>query len=235
MKTRKASAVLLITAFSTGLAGLTVSQTKAREVQAREMQSHDRQPYHAPYRAGSSEIFNFADFDMAEIAEMTRFCKIEDKRSKGRFFPDPENLTPQQREQMFRKFMEDRLRQSLTRHGFAQEELQNAVVEFSRVVESDRRIIREKSGKLREGMDKRASDGQIGSLLADLRRSVAYAKIRRDRGRRVLNTKISFSKKPRLDAVLSLSGLGGDESPYLMSSFGGRSFGRRSFGGHGGR
>jgi hypothetical protein len=212
-----------------------VSQTKAREAHAREVQSHQVQPHHAQYRAESSEFSYFADFDMAEIAEMARFCKIEDKRSRGRFFPDPENLTPQQREQMFRKFMEDRLRESLTRHGFAQEELQNAVVEFSRVIESDRRTIREKSGKLREGMDQRASDAQIVNLLADLRRSVAYAKIRRDRGRRVLNAKISFSKKPRLDAVLSLSGLGGDESPYLMSSFGGRSFGRRGFGGHGGR
>jgi hypothetical protein len=234
MKTRKASAVLLITAFSTGLAGLTVSQTKTREAHAREVQSHEGQPYHAPYRAKSSEFLYLADFDTAEIAEMTRFCKIEDKRSRGRFFPD-ENLTPQQREQMFRKFMEDRLRASLTRHGFAQDELQDAVVEFSRVIENDRRTIREKSGKLLEGMDQKASDAQIANLLADLRRSVSYAKIRRDRGRRVLNAKISFSKKPRLDAVLSLSGLGGDESPYLMSSFGGRSFGRRSFGGHGGR
>ncbi|HEY0074835.1 MAG TPA: hypothetical protein VGB77_12085 [Abditibacteriaceae bacterium] len=235
MKTRKASAVLLVTAFTTSLAGLTVSQTKAREAHAREMQLHQGQPHHAPYRAESSEISYFDDFDMAEIAEMARFYKVEDKRPRGRFFPDPENLTPQQREQMFRKFMEDRLRESLTRHGFAQEELQNAVVEFSRVVESDRRAIREKSGKLREGMDQKASDAQIANLLADLRRSVSYAKMRRDRGRKVLNAKISFSKKPRLDAVLSLSGLGGDESPYLMSSFGGRSFGRRGFGGHGGR
>lgn len=236
MKTKKVSAVLLVTAFSTGLAGLTVTQTKAREAQAREVQLHA--DYGVGYGNESPDFYNLADFDIDEIAEMARFREIGDKDKRpphNRFFSDWENMTPQQRDQWFRKFAEDRLRESLTRHGFAQEELQDAVVEFSRVVESDRRTIREKSGKLREGMDAKAGDAQIANLLGDLRRSVAYAKIRRDRARRVLNAKISFSKRPRLDALLSLSGLGGDESHYLMSSFGGRSFGRPGFGRHGGR
>ena len=229
MKKRKVSAVLLVAAFSTGLAGLTISQTKARELQRVEDRVQSLE-WH--------DVINFADhaeFSVADTDEVAKFQLIADEAARSRFFSDWENMTPQQREQMFRKFGEDRLRDSLARHGFVQEELQDAVIELSRIVESDQRSIREKSGKLREAMAMKANDAQIAALLADLRRSVAYAKVRRSRGRSILNTKTGFSKKPRLDALLSLSGLGGDESAYLMSSFGGRPFGRRGFGGHGKR
>ena len=227
MKIRKVSAVLLVTAFSTGLAGFTISQTTARELPGRDQEHMHSLEWHS--------VGDFAEYNPAEVDEMARFQLIGDEAKRSQFYLDWENMTPQQRDQMFRKFGEDRLRDSLMRHGFVQDELQDAVIEFSRLVENDRRNIRDKSSRLREGMAIKANDAQIAALLADLRRSVAYARVRRDRGRKVLNAKIGFSKKPRLDAVLSLSGLGGDESAYLMSSFGGGPFGRRGFGGHGKR
>ncbi len=192
MKNKKWTVGILVTVFTTGLAGITISQTKARQ-----------------------------------DPDAPQYWLMQSPRSS---WPSPgewENMTSEQREQAMRKAMESRLREGLTRAGFTSDDLQDAIVNFSRLVETDRRSIREKGGKLRGAVADGSSDAQIAALMADLRRTVSAAKARRDKGRKDLNARTGFSKKPRLDAVLSLSGLGGDESSYLMSGFGGRGFGGR--------
>lgn len=150
-------------------------------------------------------------------------------------FPDFRNMTPQQREQMFQKMVDDRLRDGLKEAGFTQVATQNAVLQYAHSLEADRRIIRDKAGKLRQAMQNKSSkDAQVATLLSDLRKSVAAARQRREKARSALNAKTGFVKKPKLDATLTLMGLGGDESAMMMGGFGGRGFGGRGFGGPGG-
>jgi hypothetical protein len=220
MKQKKWAAGILVTVFTAGLAGITTSQAK----------SSRRRPVLAQPVDGAARIRLEERYNEQYAGGWRLWLVDTEKRSSWPNREAWENMTPQEREQAMRKFMEDRLRESLTRAGFPQEDLQDNVVELSRTVEADRRSIREKGGKFRAAMADGSSDAQVGAFLADFRKSVAVFENHRDRGRGKLNRKIGFSKKPRLDALLSLLELGGDESFYLMNSFGVRSFGRRSFG-----
>ena len=156
--------------------------------------------------------------------------------------PDFRNMTPQQREQMFRQFTERRLRDELTRTGFSQKTIQDPVVHFALAQATDRRVVGEKAGKLREALANKASDAQISAALSGLRAAQKSAKQRRDKGLKDLNAKIAYSKKPRLDAVLTLAGIVGDGPLMGGRGFGGRGGfggprdggGRRGFGGPGG-
>lgn len=208
MTLNKRVAGILVTVFTAGLAGITISQTGVRPAHlfhSRTTEVH--------YEASRELYADEAQFHLLG-APTPMWPRLD------------ENSTPEERERMMRKFLEDMLRQGLTRAGFPQDDLQDAAVEFQRVVETDRRSIREKGGKLRAAMADGSSDAQIAVLMADLRRAVAIARMRRDQARKELNAKTAFTKKPKLDATLSLYGLGGDESSYLMMSFGG--FGRRN-------
>ena len=208
MTHKKWTAGILLTAFTAGMAGITISQTGV--------------PHASPFHARLQDAaITTPDFDGAQIWLM------DSPRSSWPSPGDWENMTSAQREQAMRKFAEDRLRDGLKRAGYTQDDLQDAAVGFLQIVENDRRNIREKGGKLRGAVADGSSDAQISALMSDLRRAVSYARMRRDKGRKDLNTKIGFSKKPKLDAILSLYGLGGDESSYLISSFGGRGFNRR--------
>lgn len=206
----KRVAGILVTVFTAGLAGITISRTDGRPAQ----------PFHARPLDASYIV-------PASGSEEAALYLIGAPRPA---WPSPgewENMSSEARERAMRKFAEDRLREGLARAGFTQDELQDAAVDFLRIVEADRRSIREKGGKLRGAVADGSSDAQIAVLMADLRRTVAAARSRRDRGRKELNAKTRFSKKPKLDAILSLYGLGGDESAYLITSFGGRGFNRR--------
>lgn len=206
----KRVAGILVTVFTAGLAGITISQTGGRSAPL----------FHArPVEA----FYNLTHSDTDDAS----FCLTGAPRPS---WPSPgewENMAPEDRERVMRKFAEDRFREGLTNAGFTQDSLQDAAVDFLRIVEADRRSIREKGGRLRGAVADGSSDAQIATLMTDLRRAVADAKSRRDRGRKELNAKIRFTKKPKLDAILSLYGLGGDESAYLINSFGGRGFNRR--------
>lgn len=225
MKAKIGVASLLISVFSAGIAGLTISQShvpSAQAASARVASAHDMTWHESP---ADKAYFDSMAFEGAD----PQICLIDSSRPPFADHGAWENLSPEQRSQMMRKFMEDRLRDNLSKAGYTDDDLQDAVVNFSRAMESDRSAIREKCGRVRGAMADGSTDTQIAYYMNDLRRSVAAAKSHRDQGRKTLNNKISFTKKPRLDAILSMWGLGGDESSYFMSSFGGRDFRRRSF------
>ncbi len=213
MKQKKWATAILVTVFTAGLAGITISQTGMRRAQ----------PYHWQTLAAprKSPLVEYAE----QYPDEAQFYLTDSPRPS---WPSPsaqENMTPQEKEQLWRKFAEDRLREGLSRAGYTQDDVQDAAVDLQRILEADRRAIREKGGKLRGAVADGSSEAQIGALLYDLRKTITAARTRRDHGRKDLNTKIGFTKKPKLDAVLAIYGLGGDESLYLISSFGG--FSRR--------
>ena len=73
---------------------------------------------------------------------------------------------------------------------------------------------------------------KIATVLADFRAAVAAEKTRREAALKQLDEDISYSKNPRLDALLTMGGLIGDEASYVGGMGGGG--GRGGFGGMGG-
>jgi hypothetical protein len=146
--------------------------------------------------------------------------------------PDFRSMTPEQRRQRMEQFMEQRLRDELTHAGFAQKAMQDPIVQFATTRETQRRTVRDKAGKLRAAVANKSSDAQIAALLADLRKTQSATKTQRNQALKTLNAKVGYTKKPRLEAVLTLAGLVGDE-PLPMGGFGGPG-GSRGFGGPGG-
>jgi hypothetical protein len=144
--------------------------------------------------------------------------------------PDFHNMTPQQRDQMMRQFADRMVRDNLSRHGVTDKATQDAVVNFATAQMSQRRAIGDKTRELREAIDGKQSDAQIAAKLNSLRVAINAAKQNRAKSLKALNAKIGYSKKPRLDAILLLSGVT-DDSGLVM---GGRGFGRRGPGGPGG-
>ena len=153
------------------------------------------------------------------------------QQDQGGNRPDFGNMSPEKMQQMRQQFMERRVRDELTRAGYGQKTIQDPVVKFVQSQMAERTRLREKSGKLRQAVAGKASDAQIAKLLAELRAAAQAAKAHRDLAQKQLNAKIGYSKKPRLEAVLTLAGVIGDGQ--LMGGPGGFG-GPRGFGGPGG-
>jgi len=149
--------------------------------------------------------------------------------------PDFGNMTPAQREEMKTKFdamrkerREEGLRNTLTEAGFADKALQDAVIVFANGQDAERNDSREKVRALSQALRNDASDKEVAALLDEIRDEIKSVQARRQTALRALDAKIGYSKKSRLDAILTLSGVTGEH-------IGGRGamMGRR--GGRGGR
>ena len=145
--------------------------------------------------------------------------------------PNFGSMSPEKMQQMRQQFMERRVRDELTRAGYGQKTIQDPVVKFVQSQMAERTRLRDKASKLRQAVAGKASDAQIAKLLAELRAAAQAAKAHRDLAQKQLNAKIGYSKKPRLEAVLTLAGVVGDGQ--FMGGPGGFG-GPRGFGGPGG-
>ena len=116
----------------------------------------------------------------------------------------PEQMQAQ-RAQMLKKMLEGA--------GITDEKTQAAVADYAADRETAARALQEKmravNVALRNGA---ATDQEIAASLANLRSAVAAEKTRRVGAEKDLDAEIGFSKKPRLDAMLTTMGLIGDEA-----------------------
>lgn len=148
--------------------------------------------------------------------------------------PNLRDMTPEQRRQAMKKMREQGLRRTMTRSGFADAALQDAVVEFADAQAEATQSLQEKARLLTQAVrNQDSTDEQIAALLADFRTAAAAEKTRRATALAELEAATEFSKKPRLDALLTLSGIIGDETSLLGGAGGGR--GQMGGGGRGGR
>lgn len=142
-------------------------------------------------------------------------------------------MTAEQRAQMEAQMQQMRelgVRQMLTRAGFTDVALQNAVVAYSNERDKASQSLQDKARQLNEALrGTTATDAQLATLLNDFRAAVEEEKARREVAQSALNAKIGLAAKPRLDAMLMMAGFIGDEAQYLGGGGGGR--GPGGFGG----
>jgi len=126
--------------------------------------------------------------------------------------PDWRNMTPEQRQKMQQERQERGLRRGLSRAGFEDKALQDAIVAYSQEQSKARRLLQDQLRKIMEAMqDKAITDAQMAALIADFRADVAAERDRRDAALKILDQKTSYTTKPRLDALLMMLGIIGDE------------------------
>jgi uncharacterized membrane protein YgcG len=166
--------------------------------------------------------------------------------------PNFGNMSPEQRQQWMQQQREQGLRATLTRAGFADVALQGAVVDFANAQDTATQTLQDKARQLNQAVrDPNSTNEAIATLLADFRAAVAAEKARRATALTGLDEDTSYTKNPRLEALLTLSGIIGDEAAVLggmggrgmggpggpggMGGFGGRGGAGGGQGGRGGR
>ena len=145
--------------------------------------------------------------------------------------------TPAEREAMRAKMeaaraerTEKALRASLTRSGATDAATQDAVLSYAKSEMAARADSAKAKNNLMQAVRTGAvTDAQFGVLLNEMRDAAAQEKARRAKAATALDAKIGYTKKPRLESVLVLTGLVGDEAatlaPMMSMAVGGR--GRR--------
>lgn len=163
--------------------------------------------------------------------------QADGRGGRGGNRPDFRNMTAAQREEMKTKFDAMRkerraegLRNTLAEAGFTDKAVQDAVIAFANGQDEERDDSREKVQALSQALRNDASDKEVAVLLTDLREETKSAQAKRQAALRALDGKIGYSKKPRLDAILTLAGVTGEH----IGGRGGRG-GHGGFGGPGGR
>src|SRR5690606_24812923 len=135
------------------------------------------------------------------------------------------NMTPEQREQAARQRREENIRRQLNDAGYNEKELQDAIVEFANAQAQNEAASQEKVRALLEGISNGA-DADIAALLAQLRAEIAAAKTQREAALAKLDEKIGYTRSPRLEAILVVTGLTGEveAGPGGRGGFGGGGF-----------
>lgn len=111
---------------------------------------------------------------------------------------------------------EKRGRKLLTDAGFEDKAVQDAIIAFIEAQRLARRPLLEMAQRIATGLrDENVTEAQIGDLLADFREASDDDKVRYESALRDLDAQISYSKKPRLEAFLTLIGVLGDEAAAL--------------------
>jgi hypothetical protein len=132
-----------------------------------------------------------------------------------------------------RRSPEDNVRRMLAQAGVDDAATQTAVLDYIKTDMEARGPLREQGAKifraLREGA---VTDDQLLALVTDYRAAQQAEKARREQAEANLDAKINYSKNPRLEAMLLLSGLIGD-GPMMFQGGGRGGPGER--GGRGGR
>jgi hypothetical protein len=137
------------------------------------------------------------------------------------------NATPAQQSAMRAQM----LKRMLEGAGIIDVKVQDTVVAFAAEREAATQALQEKSRAISMALrSATATDAEIAAVLDGFRAAVAAERTRRAGAEKSLEAAIGWSKKPRLDALLTTMGLVGDEAAIA----GGGGMGRRGMGGRGG-
>jgi thioredoxin-like negative regulator of GroEL len=159
--------------------------------------------------------------------------------------PNFRNMTPEQRQQyqaqmqvMMAQQREQQLRAALTTIS-ADAATQDAVVAFVKLQSEAATALTPKIAAMRAAFAGNATDTAVTAALADYRASVEEARKTRETQTAALDKQISFSTKPKLEALLTMLGIIGDETSFVSNLSGDASLpgagGRGGRGGMGGR
>lgn len=124
-------------------------------------------------------------------------------------------MTPEQRQQVAQQFVEQTIRDSMKRIGYDDKLLQDEVIAFSNEQEKLLIPVRKKHRKVTQAILDNKNEEEVAALMSALRASIEKTKAKRELAILVLDEKISFSNKPKLEAFLSLLGLTGSETSYI--------------------
>ena len=114
-----------------------------------------------------------------------------------------QNMTPEERQQLVSRFIEERTKQTLTAEGFTDAALQDAVVAYLKEQQAAAAELQTKMAAITQALGaKVVTDPQLAALLNDYRALSDEDKVRHEKSLAALDTKISFSTKPRLDALI---------------------------------
>lgn len=127
---------------------------------------------------------------------------------------------------------EQQLRQMLTAAGYSDKTLQDAVIAFSNAQDKAKQPLRQSLQELTQAAGSAtATDEEVATILNEFRTSVEAAQVQWNKDVKTLDAAVGFSKKPRLEALLTSLGLIGDEAAFV----GGGGAGGRGGMGMGGR
>lgn len=146
------------------------------------------------------------------------------------------NMTPEQRQQAQAQGRERQLRGALNQIGEG-DATQTAVLAFVKEQSDAATALQPKIAAMRAFFrGNGGDDAAIKSALADYRSAVDAARKTRDAQTADLDKQISFSTKPKLEALLTMLGVIGDETAFVANLSGeARLPGGRGGGGGGGR
>lgn len=120
--------------------------------------------------------------------------------------------------QMQAQMLEQSVRQQLQASGFTDKALQDAVIDFMQAQEKARGPLRDKAREVGAAIRNNATtDTQMATLTNAFRIAIEDEKTRSEAALKTLDAKIGYAKKPRLEALLMMLGLIGDETSYLTS------------------
>jgi hypothetical protein len=119
------------------------------------------------------------------------------------------------------------VRNLLTRAGFADEAIQNAVTEHMTARATARAKVEEAGRKLMQVFNQQRrnngqilTDAQLDTLLADYRGALEADHAAREEAEKALDQKIQYSKNARLEIALVVVGAIGDEQPLAGAALG---------------
>lgn len=145
---------------------------------------------------------------------------------------DNRNLTPEQREHEMQQRRAQQLNRMLSEAGFIDKDVQDAVIAFANAQDAERRAMGEKVQKLMQAVREGEDNEAIAALLADVRADAKANDTKREAALNALDAQIHFKSNARLEAILVLAGLTGEE--FGGGPMGGPRGGNRG-GGPGGR
>lgn len=160
--------------------------------------------------------------------------------------PNWGNMTPEQRQQMQAQRQqqqdqqrEGQLRGAMTSIGEAVP-AQDAVVAFVKAQNAAAMALTPKIDAMRAAFGKNADDAAVSAALVDYKSAVEAARKTREDQIGELDKQISFSTKPKLEALLTMMGIIGDETSFVanlsgnarLPGAGGRGGGRGGNGGN---
>jgi len=147
--------------------------------------------------------------------------------------PNFANMTPAQRQQMMQQQREQGVKMMLQRGNVDDVVAQGAIIAFINAQDAATQTLQDAARKVNQAVrNPDSTDDQIATALADLRKLAAAEKLRRATALTQMDAAINYTKNPRLDAILTLGGVIGDEAALLGAGGGGGGGGGR--GGRGG-
>ncbi len=122
-------------------------------------------------------------------------------------------MTPAQTRDYLREIQETALRKILTDNNFAEEKTQNAILDFVRAQTAARGEIRLVAARLRDAAaNTDADDWKLLQLMTSLQSAQDTERARREAATEELRETLNLDANPRLNALLHLYGLIGDEA-----------------------